>query len=157
MFIRGGYDEEKHQRFFYAVQTLMHRVYRKCLMRGYLKYLRKQQRGKGMVIMTVSYDPSSETCWKAKDITIQIFYRVASWTLLQLRKQKKSKVMDVTPNDDLRQGSTAGADFLERAANYSWCNWDDGSQILFWHWPRCYQRAVHDGTKIFIHRKHLTK
>ena len=79
----------------------MHRVYRKRLMRGYLKYLKKHK-GEEFFTTTVSYTPSSEICLQGKGRTFQILYRVASWTQLMLGKRKKNRVMEVTPNVDLR-------------------------------------------------------
>ena len=65
-------------------------------MRGYFKYQQNQHRDKGMFINTVSYVPYYETCWQGEYITIQRLYIVAYYTLLQLGKQKKKKVMDIT-------------------------------------------------------------
>ena len=39
VWIRGEYYGESHQRFFDAMRTLMHRVYRKWSMREYFRYL----------------------------------------------------------------------------------------------------------------------
>ena len=72
-----------------------------------------------------------------------------------LGKQKNIKLLGVTPNDDLRRGMTAGADCLERAANYSWWNWDYELRLFFWHWHRCYKKSARGGKKMFIHIKNL--
>ena len=95
---------------FFAMRTLMHKVYWKRFMRGYLKYLRNQHRGEVMVTTTVSYATSSDKFLQGKGRTVQRFYKVDSWNLLWLGEKNKRKVLDVTPNDDLRQDLAAGLD-----------------------------------------------
>ena len=87
---------------FFAMRTLMHKVYWKRFMRGYLKYLRNQHRVEGMVTTTLPHALYSETCWQDKGRTIQRFYRLASWTLLRAGERKKRKVLGVTPDYYLR-------------------------------------------------------
>ena len=55
-----------------------------------------------MVTKTVYYTLSYDTCLQGRDRTIQIFYRVDSWTLMWLGKQKKRNLLYVTPNNDIR-------------------------------------------------------
>ena len=133
----------------------MHRVYRKRLTRGYLRYLQNHHRGEGMVTITIFHVPYYVTCWIEKDRNIRILHGVDSWTLLRLCKKKNMKVLDYTPNGNHRKDLTERADYLEQVEKSAWWNWDDGSRLFFWCCPRCYQRAVRDGTRMFIHRKHL--
>eukprot|EP00978_Attheya_sp_CCMP212_P042044 scaffold250023_cov62-Attheya_sp.AAC.2 len=40
-------------------------------------------------------------------------------------------------------------DAVQRCSNSSWFEWNDGSSLLFWHWPREFQSDARDGTWFF--------
>ena len=71
-------------------------------MRGNFEYLQNIYKGEGFFTMTVYYTPSGEICLQGKGLTFKIFYILAYWNLLRIWKRKKRKLMDLTPNDNLR-------------------------------------------------------
>ena len=129
--IRGVYYEGNNRRFLYAMRALMHRLYRKRLMRGYFKYLKNKYKIEGFGTTNLSHTPSSDIFLQGNGGTFQIFYRVDYWSLLLVWKRNKRNGMGVTSNGNLRLYLKAGAGCLEKATNYSWCNWDNGYRLFF--------------------------
>jgi hypothetical protein len=42
----------------------------------------------------------------------------------------------IRTNEELRRDLDAGRDALERGMKASWWNWDGGSSLFFWRWPK---------------------
>ena len=51
---------------------------------------------------------------------------------------------------ELYKDITVGRDALTCLANASWWSWDQGSTVFFWRWPARHQKAVRDGTELFV-------
>jgi hypothetical protein len=47
-------------------------------------------------------------------------------------------------DNDQRKSLLAACDFIERAANASWWDWEDGSKPFFWRWSIEYQERIRD-------------
>ena len=56
---------------------------------------------------------------------------------------------------ELHKDLLVGREAVWRTTQASWWNWEGGSIIYFWRWPRCHRTAVRDGTKAFIYRNKL--
>eukprot|EP00957_Ditylum_brightwellii_P071515 5437157-Ditylum_brightwellii.AAC.1 len=41
-------------------------------------------------------------------------------------------------------------DVIDRAANYTWWDWYEGSTLVFWQWTPEYKNKARDGTKMFV-------
>ena len=145
--VAGTFDEAKHGRLFSAMRSWMHRLYRRRVMRGLLKYLNTEYDGKNrMVVEEVKFLSDGVACSRN--------FRVSGWTRRVGKKKKnlrKRKQQGSAVNDDLGKDLKAGLDCVERAARSDWWNWSDGSRILFWRWPKRYRKSVRDGTPLFIH------
>jgi hypothetical protein len=50
----------------------------------------------------------------------------------------------------LRKNILAGRDALERLANTSWWDWEDGSRPLHWRWPKWYLEVIRDGLPVWF-------
>jgi hypothetical protein len=53
--------------------------------------------------------------------------------------------MWVHRDNDQRNSLVAAADCIDRAANSSWWDWEDGSRPLFWRWSAEYHNQIRDG------------
>jgi hypothetical protein len=51
---------------------------------------------------------------------------------------------------NLRKNILAGRDALERLANTSWWDWEDGSRPLHWRWPKWYLEVIRDGLQVWF-------
>ena len=148
--VPGTYCSERHGRLFSAMRNWMHRLYRRRVVRGLLKYLNEKYDGSKRLIR-------EEVEFVLEDRVVKRQYLVSAWTKRRVkskkpsrkRKQRRSKATPV--NDDLSKDLNAGLDCVERTARSDWWNWSDGSRILFWRWPKRYQVSVRDGTPLFIH------
>ncbi len=100
---------------------------------------------------------------ESKPLTRQL--QVAAWTTNQLRckvrkegksKSRKSRRKEVgkrSPEKSLAKDLEVGRDCLRRLANCSWWNWDEGSALFFWRWPKAHRKSIRDGTPIFHKRE----
>jgi hypothetical protein len=73
--------------------------------------------------------------------------------VLKLKQQQQNlnqeKLQD--PTTDLLRDGDVGEDALSKLANSSWWNWDKGSTLLFWRWPKGEQQiAARDGMDAYI-------
>jgi hypothetical protein len=50
-----------------------------------------------------------------------------------------------------RKSLLAAADCIERAANYSWWDWEDGYRPLCWRWSIKYHKQIRDGILLWYH------
>ena len=144
--VPGTFCEEKHGRLFTAMRSWMHRLYRRRVVRGLLKYLNKE------------YDGGNRLVEEFVDLEVdgrkqRRKYFVSGWTcrIGNAKGARKRKHGTKVANDDLPKDLKAGLDCVERTARSDWWNWSDGSRILFWRWPERYRKSVRDGTPLFIH------
>ena len=144
--VPGTFSEEKHGRLFNALRGWMHKLYRRRVVRGLLKYLNSEYDGKTRAVREVVEV-------KVNGGMKKIHYQVSGWTQRERKpkssRKRKHKVK--AANDDLLKDLKAGLDCVERTARSDWWNWSDGSRILFWRWPQRYRKSVRDGTPLFIH------
>ena len=77
------------------------------------------------------------------------------YQLKSIARSKKRKQRGIGDLGELRKDLIVGRDAIWRATRALWWNWDGGSTLYFWRWPRCHRSAVRDGTKVFIHRNKL--
>ena len=82
--------------------------------------------------------------------------KVSRWTQLGslITKVKKRKRRGIT-NLNLGKDVQVGRNAFSRASGSLWWNWDAGSTLFFWRWPRQYWALVHNRTKLFINRQKL--
>ena len=71
-----------------------------------------------------------------------------------LRKRKFGSP-DAAVKAELIKDIKVGGNALGRLAGSSWWSWDAGSTLLFWRWPKRYQKSIRDGTPVFIHKGKL--
>jgi len=45
---------------------------------------------------------------------------------------------------------SAAADAIERGANSTWWEWQDGSRPFHWRWPKWYQATIRDGLPVYL-------
>jgi hypothetical protein len=55
-----------------------------------------------------------------------------------------------TRSTELELDLEAGMDALRRAMDATWWNWDSGSALFFWRWPKEFRREARDGTPIRV-------
>jgi hypothetical protein len=44
-------------------------------------------------------------------------------------------------------------DCLERLAHSTWFEWDDGSRLMFWHWPGSWLEEARDGARARVRKR----
>ena len=76
--------------------------------------------------------------------------KVSVGPLLEVTVSKWSTVFRKNAQADLFADKEVGRDAIARAANSTWWDWDAGSTLYFWRWPKRVQQAVRDGTKLYI-------
>ena len=81
---------------------------------------------------------------------------VPSWTMQNksvkgVRKRRYGKSASEV-NLELIKDVKVGSDAVSRLAGSSWWTWDAGSTLLFWRWPKRYQKSIRDGTPLFVHK-----
>ena len=84
---------------------------------------------------------------------------VPSWTMQNksvkgVRKRHYGKSASEI-NLELIKDVKVGSDAVSRLAGLSWWTWDAGSTLLFWRWPKRYQKSIRDGTPLFVHKRLL--
>ena len=86
-------------------------------------------------------------------------FEVHSWVFHPRRNYQRgrhrSKDCGTDPEVEFFKDARVGCDALKRLAYSSWWSWDVGSTLFFWRWPRRYQRAIRDGTKLFVKKEQL--
>jgi hypothetical protein len=58
--------------------------------------------------------------------------------------------LDLHPGPELSRDLAAGRDALTKGMGTSWWNWDAGSSLFFWRWPRSFRTEARDGTPIWV-------
>jgi hypothetical protein len=85
--------------------------------------------------------------------------KVAVWNGTKYSRNEKHKlqyrhywssIWGHTYNDQ-RKSLLAACDCIERAANSSWWDWEDGSRPFFWRWSVEYQNQIRDGIPLWYH------
>ena len=142
----GTYIEENHQPFFSSLRNLMMRRYRKNVLKSLLNYLKTEY-------YSDKTFKDNHTCILIDGKSKQI--ELPKWILHRQRKLVKAKKK---PRDlELWKDLEVGRDAVGRAANSSWWNWDAGSTLYFWRWPKWTKKAVRDGVELFIDWTNMPK
>ena len=142
----GVYMEESHKPFFSSLRDLMMRRYRKNVLKSLLVYL-KSEYYSGQTFK----DSHTVKCVNGKPKQIEL----PKWIVHRQRKLVKAKRK---PKDlELWKDLEVGRDAVGRAANSSWWNWDAGSTLYFWRWPKWTKKAVRDGVELFIDWTNMPK
>ena len=128
----GTYHEASHTRLFDAMRNLLIRRYRRNVTRSLLKYL-------------------SHTYYPGKRRRVLVGHS------LEVTVSKWATIFRKTAQAELFADKEVGRDAVRRAANSTWWDWDAGSTLYFWRWPKRVQRAVRDGTKLYIIRSKLPR
>ena len=74
---------------------------------------------------------------------------IPKWTVSS-RTVSSSKRKSLSNKLEFRKDLDVGRDAVSRAADSSWWNWDAGSTLFFWRWPRWSKSSVRDGIKLFV-------
>ena len=86
----------------------------------------------------------------------QRVFKVAEWITKSRQRVKPRKRLDGGNQElELWRDLAVGRDAVSRLANSSWWSWDDGSTLMFWRWPKRWQRSIRDGTKLFVKPENL--
>ena len=116
---------EHHPRLFDAMRRLLICRYRKNVTMSFIRYLK-------------------HTHYPGKECRIPVAQNV------EVAVGKWATVFRKNSNTELFLDKDVGRDAITRAANSTWSDWDAGSTLYFWRWPKRVQKAVRDGTKLFI-------
>ena len=127
----GTYDESIHGPLFAAMRDLLIRRYRKNVLRSFLRYMRLEHSNNKMVTIRIP--------------ELLLSLSVPKWTTVNRMKVSKKK-----DKSELLKDLEIGRDAVSRAAKSTWWNWDGGSTLFFWRWPRWSKKSVRDGTKLFV-------
>jgi len=73
------------------------------------------------------------------------------------RRQSSSARMLLGTQRELTRDLEVGQDVIHRVANSTWWNWDAGSTLYFWRWPKRCRLAVRDGSKLFVDKSKLPR
>ncbi len=154
--IPGTYNEDTKRRF-QVLRKFMLRVYKRRLLRGFLKFLNHEHDNGKKVPFSCTYSVFQEEGGVRSKLSISATVEVSPWCLPKLPKRIPRRRKNSKPphNDDLLRDLIRGIDCLERAGRATFWKWDDGSSIFFWRWPSRYKRSLRDGTKLFVTRKYL--
>jgi hypothetical protein len=153
----GVYDCATHQPFFDSLRELMIRRYRKNILRSFLRYLKGEYYGDHLRDLHLR-DLVTESMGGGKLgnfglPTLPDVVKVPRWTVnrykLQSSRKKKQQI------EELKKDLEVGRDAVGRAANASWWNWDAGSTLFFWRWPKWSKRSVRDGITLFVDWKRM--
>ena len=61
-------------------------------------------------------------------------------------KRKRTSSKNIELNKDL----VAGRDAISRCCKSTFWEWDHGSRLLFWRWPKAFRKEARDGTRVFV-------
>ena len=136
----GIYMPKIHQPFFSSLRKLLIRRYRRNVCQSFLRYLRNEY----YVKQSIKFElPTHDIRGKLSTRKI----KVAKWTSERNRRSNKRNKKICT---ELEKDLEIGRDAVARAANSSWWNWDNGSTLFFWRWPKWSKKSVRDGIKLFV-------
>jgi hypothetical protein len=92
----------------------------------------------------------SDICLDASPSSVS--YAVGSWVVQQrqLPRVQSKKKRQHCQLSELHKDLSIGRDAVGRAANSTWWNWDAGSTLFFWRWPKWSKSSVRDGIKLFV-------
>ena len=131
----GTFNVTTHRRLFDALRSLLIRRYRRNILLSFLRYVKMEYGSGGLVKLRGT---------QFNDRTIMI----PKWTVTRMVGSSKSK--SSRKKLELAKDLEVGCDAVCRAANSSWWNWDDGSTLYFWRWPKWSRLSVRDGIKLFV-------
>jgi hypothetical protein len=153
----GSYDSALHQPFFDCLRGLMIRRYRRNILRSFLRYLKSEYYGDHLTPLKVrELMHNSMGGGKFDNFilpTIPEVVKVPKWT--ESRFKLKSSRKKKQQLEELKKDLEIGRDAVGRAANASWWNWDAGSTLFFWRWPKWSKKSVRDGITLFVDWKRM--
>ena len=128
----GKYHAEYHSCIFDAMRQLL--IYRNCwsITFSLIKYL------------GFTYYPGKR-CKVSVAPSVEV--NVNKWAMVFCKNAQSNLFAD----------KEVGRDAVARAANSTWWDWDAGSTLYFWRWPKRVQQAMRDGMKLFIIRSKLPR
>jgi hypothetical protein len=140
----GTYDDASHRPFFTSLRNLMMRRYKRNVLKSLLNYLKYEYFDGAMF-----KDKNSKVVKAGKKLTIKLPQWVKHRNHQSSRKSSKYT--------ELCKDIEIGRDAVGRAANSTWWNWDAGSTLFFWRWPKWTKTAVRDGVELFVDWANLPK
>ena len=156
----GSYVAEIHQPFFDKLRGLLIRRYRRNTLRSFLNYIKKEHGGEQLISFSIrdAFKQRKGTKRMIIDTNLSKIPKtvmIPSWIGRRFKihaskkKRKRGKLVE------LRKDLEIGMDAVGRAANATWWNWDAGSTLFFWRWPRWSKKAVRDGISLFVDWKRM--
>jgi hypothetical protein len=133
----GSYSADRHGPLFASLRSLLLRRYRKNILQSFLKYMKTEYYPKKRRVF----------CINRRSLSVAFWTGIPRHQASLKRKKQRSKVR---LNSELIKDLEIGCDAVARAANSSWWNWDAGSTLFFWRWPRWSKSSVRDGIKLFV-------
>ena len=144
--IPGTYNLATHGRLYNGLQYLALRWNHQQILKSLLRYLRVHY-GRNK-----TYEEKIVVAQTPKTVNISTWVKLRyQFRTLDRLKRKQGNHEHLEFKKDLIVGSEA----VWRSILASWWNWDGGSTIYFWRWPKSFRTVVRDGTKAFIHRNQL--
>ena len=126
----GAELTDKHTKLFEGLREIMLRRFRKNV---YISF---------MTFMKSKYGPD----W----MSLVVVYHKLSTRQGKLRRELKRYLKDGALSEEFIKDMNCGVEAVERALCASFWDWDEGSSILFWRWPRIARAEARDGVPIFI-------
>lgn len=175
----GTYSPD-HVRLFDSFRALLIRRCRRKAFRGLCKHLENKHGDGGHVPFEMPFHKLSRRMKKRRKgeppVNSSLLPRVAglerifgkglnnvkrtimvpSWTMknksTKMSRKRRFGRSAESINLELIKDVKVGSDAIRRLAGSTWWNWDCGSTLLFWHWPKRYQKSIRDGTPLFVHK-----
>ena len=151
----GSYDPEKHGRLFDALRVLLLRRARQNALKGLIAYMRNKYGSKLVLTSVAEHNRKVRNDERGKESGQGSKARSQHPRRNYKRSRHRSRGHGLDPEVEWFKDAKVGCDALRRLAYSSWWSWDVGSTLLFWRWPRRYQRSVRDGTKLFVKKEQL--
>jgi len=136
----GTYYKKNHGRLFDAMRALLIRRYRQNITRSLIKFLRKDHRTRVIKV----------------PVGNNVIKRLSVCTWVDRCQSSSARTLSGTQRE-LTRDLEVGQDTIRHAANSMWWNWDAGSTLYFWRWPKRCRLAVRDETKLFVDKSKLPR
>jgi hypothetical protein len=153
----GKYNKALHQPFFDGLRKLMLRRYRRNVTTSFLRYLRLEYPGMKKMSLSVGRTSKINTSSRGGNVSLDdssssVCYSVGAWVVQQRQAPRANpkKRRKLRQSSELQKDLDIGRDAVGRAANATWWNWDAGSTLFFWRWPKWSKSSVRDGIKLFV-------
>jgi len=136
----GTYVKKNQGSLFDVMRALLIRRYRRNVTRSLIKFLWIEH---GTRFIKV---PVGDTVIK----------RLSVCTWVDRRQSSSARTLSGTQRE-LTRDLEVGQDAICRVANSTWWNWDAGSTLYFWRWPKRCRLAVRDERKLFVDKSKLPR